>query len=408
MTTREALDAVYRAERARVLATLLRLARDFELAEEALHDAAASAIEAWEREGVPDNPGAWLTTVARRKLLDRLRARKPSPLAEDAPAFSPPHEARNETMSDDPLRLVFTCCHPALAAESQVALTLNAVVGLTAAEIARAFLIGEETLAQRLVRAKRKIRDAAIRYEVPPVAERAGRLDAVLEVVYLVFNEGHVATRGGELARFDLCEEALRLCASLVDAMPDEPEVHGLFALLAFQHARRAARTSESGALVTLDRQDRSRYDKDAITRGLDALSRAAKLGKPGRFQFEAAIAAEHTVPRDARETNWRRIVTLYDRLLGHVDSPVVALNRAVALAGVEGARAGLRAAEEAGAGGGLDDYPYFHAVRGDLLERIGETVAAREAFARAATLTANAVERRHLLDRADSAEHRG
>lgn len=400
MSARDEIEAIYRAERARVLATLIRLARDFELAEEALHDAVASAIPAWERDGVPDNPAAWLTTTARRKLLDRLRARKTSPLSDDAAAVLS-HEPRDEAMPDDRLRLVFTCCHPALAFESRVALTLNAVVGLTAAQIARAFLTGEETLAQRLVRAKRKIRDAAIRYEVPVRADRAQRLDAVLAVLYLVFNEGHVATRGDGLSRLDLCEEALRLASLLVESFPDEPEAHGLLALFEFQHARRDARITDDGALATLERQDRSRYDADSIARGLAALRAAAAHRRAGRYQLEAAIAAEHTVPEDAQATNWPRIVKLYDRLLEIVASPVIALNRAIAVGEAEGAALGLRAVDAANLHGELDDYPYFHAARGELLARIGEDGAAVAAFERASRLTTNAIERRHLEARA-------
>jgi RNA polymerase sigma-70 factor (ECF subfamily) len=384
-------ERVFREEYARVVATLIRDLRNIDLAEDALSDALEAALVTWPRTGVPDNPGAWLTVTARRKAIDRLRRERRhaeivSQLEEEAPVDE-------TTIPDERLSLVFTCCHPALAPDAQVALTLKLVGGLTTAEIARAFLVSEETLAQRLVRAKSKIRAAGIPYRVPPDHLLPDRLTSALAVVYLIFNEGYSATGGDALTRPDLMAEAIRLGGILAALMPDEPEVLGLEALLLLQASRTQARTRADGALVLLEDQDRSLWDRDSISRGTALLDRALALQRPGPYQLQAAIAALHAEAPSPEETDWRQIVLLYGELGRLQPSPVVELNRAVALAMAHGPDAGLELLE----GLPLERYHLFHSARADLLRRAGRPDEARAAYERAHELATNDAERAFL-----------
>jgi RNA polymerase sigma-70 factor (ECF subfamily) len=399
---RRTVEAVYRAESRRVLATLIRLLGDFDRAEEALHDAFIAAVERWPRDGVPENPRAWLVSTGRFKAIDgmRRRARFDAALGElatqieaatnDASAWD------EDTVEDDRLRLIFTCCHPALTPDAQVALTLREVCGLTTEEIAHGFLTTPSTVAQRIVRAKAKIRDARIPYQVPARADLPARLDTVLHVVYLVFNEGYSASAGESLTRHDLSSEALRLGRLLAELLP-EAEVIGLLALMLLHESRRTARTSASGELVLLDDQDRSLWNRDQIAEGRKLVERALTGRRFGPYTLQAAIAAVHADATTAAETDWAQIVGLYDVLLRADPSPVVELNRAAAVAMRDGPAAGLAIVDEILAGGDLDEYQFAHSARADLCRRLGRVADARESYARALALTKQGPERRFL-----------
>jgi len=398
------IAATYRDESRRIFATLIRLLGDFDVAEEALHDAFRAALEQWPREGVPTNPRAWLVSAGRFKAIDSLRRQaRFQPLEDIAepvdPASVEPAEGSADGIEDDRLRLVFTCCHPALSPDAQVALTLREVCGLTTEEIAGAFLIGPPTLAQRIVRAKARIREARIPYQVPGTRELPGRLGAVLRVIYLVFNEGYSASFGDSLTRQELSAEAIRLGRLLVALLP-EPEAMGLLALMLLHESRRAARSSPDGELVLLDQQDRSLWNRAQIEEGRALLQRAWGSAPAGPYAVQAAIAAVHAGAVRAELTDWARLVSLYDQLLVLDASPVVELNRAVALAMRDGPAAGLAVIDGLLAGGALDDYHLAHAARADLCRRLGRTSEAQAAYARALALARQAPERRFLARR--------
>ena len=399
---RGTVDAVYREESRRVLATLIRLLGDFDLAEEALHEAFRAAIEQWPRDGVPANPRAWLVSTGRFKAIDRIRVRRRlSPLddqlAEQLPAETEDLEAMLDTdVEDDRLRLIFTCCHPALQPDARVALTLREVCGLTTEEIARAFLTAPSTLAQRIVRAKSKIKVARIPYVVPSREQLPERLDAVLRVVYLVFNEGYAASSGSSLTRHDLSAEAIRVGRLLVGLLP-EPEALGLLALMLLQESRRTARTSSTGELVLLDAQDRSLWNRDLIDEGMGLLRRALGTQNFGGYTLQAAIASVHAAAETPAATNWAAIVGWYDVLLRLEPTPVVELNRAVAVAMRDGPNAGLALVDGLLERGDLADYHLAHAARADLCRRLGLAGDARAAYERALTLTQLEPERRFL-----------
>jgi len=401
---RETAESVYRSESRRVFATLVRLLGDFDLAEEALHDAFRAALEQWPREGVPDNPRAWLVSAGRFKAIDGIRRRSRFTAMEDVAELveAIPDEAATaeaENIEDDRLRLVFTCCHPALSPDAQVALTLREVCGLTTEEIAQAFLSAAPTLAQRIVRAKAKIRDARIPYQVPEPDELEERLDSVLRVVYLVFNEGYSASSGGSLTRVDLSSEAIRLGRLLVELLP-EPEAIGLLALMLIQESRRAARASPTGDLILLEHQDRSLWNRAEIAEGVALVERALGSGRYGPYALQAAIAAVHAEAPTPDATDWAEIVGLYDVLLRIEPSPVVELNRAVAVAMRDGPGAGLTIVEAILARGELSDYHLAHAARADLCRRLGRKTDARSAYRRALTLARQEPERRFLQRR--------
>jgi RNA polymerase sigma-70 factor (ECF subfamily) len=381
--------------------------RNWDLAEECAQDAFTRALERWPRDGVPANRGGWLKTTARNRAYDRLRRDgvgqvklQELAMTPPAPGGQQPYEQDDSGVDDDRLRLIFTCCHPALALEAQVALTLRTLAGLTTSEIARAFLVSEETMAKRLVRAKHKIHDAAIPYRVPPAHQLPDRLVAVLAVVYGLFNEGYAASAGDDLVRVALCDEAIRLGRLLGQLMPDEPEVLGLLALMILHNARRTARTDSAGDLVTLEDQDRSRWDGKAIEEGCAILDAAVRLRRPGAYQLLAAIAACHASALTAEDTDWVEIATLYERLQRFTPTPVVALNRAVAIAMAEGPEAGLALVDELERGGALSDYYLLPATRADLLRRLGRNADAHVAYRRAFELVPTETERRYLQRR--------
>lgn len=403
------VETVFRMESPRIIAGVTRVVRDVGIAEELAQDALVAALEQWPRDGVPDNPGAWLTAIARRRAVDLVRrrenyARKLAEIGRDLSETAPPEEPSDpEDIDDDLLRLVFTTCHPVLSAEARTALTLRLLGGLSTPEIARAFLVPEATVAQRIVRAKRTLATKNIAFEVPYGPDREARLGSVLDVIYLIFNEGYAATAGDDWLRPALCEDALRLARVLAGLMPKEPEVHGLAALLEFQAARTAARTGPGGEPVLLKDQNRSRWNRMLIARGIKALGRAdaTATGAPGPYALQAAIAACHAHAYSYEETDWPTIATLYALLAARAPSPVVELNRAVAVSMAEGPAPALKIVDALNEEPALYEYHLLPSVRGDLLARLGRTTEARAEFERAAALTRNERERELLLERA-------
>ncbi|HUY22068.1 MAG TPA: sigma-70 family RNA polymerase sigma factor [Acidimicrobiales bacterium] len=406
-----AVAGAFRDEWGRVVATLIRTTGDWDLAEECAQDAFARALAHWPRAGIPDNPGAWLTTTARHRAVDRLRRQAVGAAkAREAAVTAPPggltdgdgdNDGNNDDddsgIVDERLRLIFTCCHPALSLEARVALTLRTLAGLTTAEIARAFLVPEATMAQRLVRAKRKIRNAAIPYRVPPAHLLPDRTSAVLAVLYLLFNEGYAASSGADLVRSGLCAEALRLASTMAELMPDEPEALGLLALMMLHDARRTSRVDAAGDLVPLDEQDRSRWDATGIERGVAVLESALRRGEHGPYQVQAAIAACHATAPDPAATDWGQIARLYRELGRLAPSPVVELNRAVAVAMADGPAAGLALVERIESSGALGHYHLLPATRADLLRRLDRRDEAAAAYRRALAMAVGETERRYL-----------
>ncbi len=416
MDARAAVERVYREESGRIAAALIRISGSFDWAEEAMQEAFAAALAAWPEKGVPENPAGWITAAARRKTIDRIRHEKMKRGKEDSLRYEiegskewehPWAEEDAMDLPDDRLRLIFTCCHPALNREAQVALTLRTLGGLTTPEIAKAFLLEEAALAQRLVRAKRKIQEARIPYEVPPAHALAERLEPVQTVVYLIFNEGYAAASGDRLVRRDLCEEAIRLGRVLCGAMPEEAENLGLLALMLLHDSRRNARVA-GGRLVTMEEQDRGLWDRAEIAEGLELVERALRGGGPGPYSLQAAIAALHAEAARAEETDWRQIAALYAKLFEANPSAVIALNYAVAVAMSEGLEEGLRRIEDLKAAGELERYYLFHAARADLLRRLKRFEEAAESYRRALGLATNPVERDFLTRRLGEIEAAG
>ena len=403
---RELLDSIYRQDSRRILATLIRLLRDFDLAEEAMHEAFAAALSLWPKSGVPDNPRPWLISTARFKAIDTLRRRARFDASQDelvryleAQAGSVERSNEEENLEDDRLRLIFTCCHPSLAPEARVALTLREVCGLTTEEIARAFLITPRTLAQRIVRAKTKIRETPIPYEVPTPQELPERLGAVLHVIYLVFNEGYSAASGADVTRADLTGEAIRLGRLLTELRP-EPEVIGLLALMLLQESRHDARTSPTGELILLENQDRSLWNREQIAEGLALIEKSLTSRRFGAYTLQAAIAAVHSEAQSVAVTDWRQIVALYDRLVRIQPSPVVQLNRAVAIAMCEGPEVGLTHIDAVLEHGDLANYYLAHSARAEMCRRLGRTAEARSSYEKALALTQQEPERQFLQER--------
>jgi RNA polymerase sigma-70 factor (ECF subfamily) len=406
---RTSVESVFREESGRIIATLIRLSGSFDRAEEAMQEAFASALTTWPERGIPQNPGAWITAVAHRKLIDvvrreNTRLEKQDSISYEATIARPlppdPHDEVAMEYPDDRLRLIFTCCHPALNLEAQIALTLRTLGGLATPEIARAFLIPEPTVAQRLVRAKRKIQIAQIPYEVPPPDRLSERLNAVMAVIYLIFNEGYSATSGASLIRRDLCHEAIRLCRILSQLMPEEPEVTGLLALMLLQDSRRETRVSATGELVILEEQDRSRWDRSEIEEGTRLVEASLRRRRVGTYQLQAAIAAVHANAASSEATDWAEIAALYRELIAISPTAVVALNRAVAIAMSEGWAKGLSLIEELGKSGELGGYYLYHAARADLLRRLERYPEAAAAYRQAIQLSTNDVEQRYLKRR--------
>lgn len=389
---------IFKRESGRAVATLVRRFGDIDIAEEAVQEAFLEAVRRWPQGGIPPSPAGWIITTAKNRAIDRLRreSRREDKHSEAMRLMDGDEPDEIEIVEDDQLRLIFTCCHPALAVNAQVALTLKLIAGLQTQEIARAFLVPETTMAQRLVRAKRKIKAANIPYRIPGDAELPNRLKPVLAVIYLVYNEGHLATSGDRLIRTDVSSEAMRLARLLADLMPDEPEVIGLLALLLLTESRRPARTGADGELVRLADQDRSRWDGSLIAEGQELVRACLRRNRPGPYQIQAAIAAVHSDARSSAATDWAQIVTLYDQLARFMPSPIVELNRAIAVAEDGDIRGALATIEDLP----LDEYHLYHATRGDLLERMGRESEAADAYGRAARLTSNQAERRFLEGR--------
>lgn len=404
MTTESQIEKTFREEHGRVLAALIGRFQDFDLAEDALQDALVNALERWQQDGIPDNPAAWLTTAAKRRAIDRIRRaatlERSLQLVDPALSYDEP-EMDEIQIPDDRLKLMFTCCHPSLALETQIALTLHTLGGLTTPELARAFLVQEAAMAQRLARARAKIRNAGIPYRVPSIDLLPERLDALLAVIYLIFNEGYSATSGDEPIRKELCLEAIRLGRVLATLMPGSAEARGLLALMLLHDSRRGARLDEAGELVLLSEQDRTRWDRSEIREGIQVLDEALALHDPGPYQVQAAISALHAEAEDAQATDWKQIATLYRTLARMTPSPVVEVNRAVAVGMAEGPTAGLKILD--GLGHKTEGYYPFHVVRADLFRRSGQFESAIESYERAIALCDNPAERTHLQGQLDS-----